>query len=133
MRRDPASARHGGDLARLDLGRIVEGFRRAGGDEVAAIAERVYGGDSRSVTPEEWAPCWKLFGPSVPSDEERARTVVNVELNAVGLELMRGFDVLDQLGHVDCPTLVCVGELDPVTPVAAAREIAGALLKGARA
>ena len=22
----------------------------------------VYGGDPRSVTPEEWAPCWRLFG-----------------------------------------------------------------------
>jgi pimeloyl-ACP methyl ester carboxylesterase len=26
----------------------------------------VYGGDSASVTPEEWAPCWQLFGPWVP-------------------------------------------------------------------
>jgi pimeloyl-ACP methyl ester carboxylesterase len=28
---------------------------------------------------------------------------------------------------VKCPTLVCVGELDPVTPVDASREIAAAL------
>jgi pimeloyl-ACP methyl ester carboxylesterase len=114
-------------MGRFDLGRIVEGFRRAGGDDVAAIAERVYGGESRSVTREEWGRCWKLFGPRVPGDEERARTVVNADLNAVGLELMRGFDVVDQLGRIERPTLVCVGELDPVTPVAAAREIAGAL------
>jgi pimeloyl-ACP methyl ester carboxylesterase len=117
-------------MGQLDLGRIVEGFRRAEGDEVAAIAERVYGGDSRSVTREEWARCWKLFGSSVPGDEERARTVVNVDLNAIGLELMRGFNVLDQLDSIECPTLVCVGELDPVTPVAAAREIADALPEG---
>jgi pimeloyl-ACP methyl ester carboxylesterase len=38
----------------------------------------------------------------------------------------RRFDVLDQLGRIDCPRLVCVGELDPVTPVDAAREIAEA-------
>jgi pimeloyl-ACP methyl ester carboxylesterase len=50
----------------------------------------------------------------VPGDEERARTVVNVDLNAIGLELMRGFNVLDQLDSIECPTLVCVGELDPV-------------------
>jgi len=114
-------------FARFDLGRIVEGFRRAGGDAVAAVAERLYGGDSSSVTPEEWAPCWKLFGPWVLGEEERGRTIVNRELNAPGLELMRGFDVLDQLSGIDCPTLVCVGELDPVTPVAAAREIVDAL------
>ncbi len=51
-------------------------------------------------------------------------------MNAPGLDLMRGFDVLDQLALVDCPTLVCVGELDPITPVAAAREIVEALPDG---
>jgi proline iminopeptidase len=117
-------------MGRLDLGRIVEAFRRAGGDEVAAVIERVYGGDSESVTPEEWAPCWKLFGPWVPGEEERARTVMNVGLNAPGLALMQSFDVLDQLSRVEGPALVCVGELDPITPVAAAREIIDALPEG---
>jgi pimeloyl-ACP methyl ester carboxylesterase len=116
--------------ARFDLGRIVEAFRRLGGDEVARTVERVYGGDSRSVTAEEWAPCWRLFGPWVPGEQERARTIVNQELNAPGLELMRRFDVLDQLARVACRTLVCLGELDPITPVAAAREIADALPEG---
>jgi pimeloyl-ACP methyl ester carboxylesterase len=117
-------------LARFDLARIVDEFRRAGGDEAAAIAERVYGGDRQSVTPEEWATCWKLFGRWVPGDLERARTVVNQALNAPGLERMRELDVLDQLARADCPTLVVVGELDPITPVAAAREIVDALPEG---
>jgi pimeloyl-ACP methyl ester carboxylesterase len=64
-------------------------------------------------------------GPGV-----QERTVVNAELNAPGLEVMRGFDVLDQLARIDCPTLVCVGELDLITPIAAAREIADALSDG---
>jgi pimeloyl-ACP methyl ester carboxylesterase len=68
-------------VARFDLGRLVEDFRRVGGDQVAATVARVYGGDSESVTAEEWDRCWRLFGPWV------------------------------------------VGELDPATPVAAAREI----------
>ena len=117
-------------FARFDLDRVVEEFRRAGGDEVAATVVRVYGGDSASVTPQEWAPCWRLFGPWVVGEQERARTIVNVELNAPGLELMGGFDVVDQLARIECPTLVCVGELDPITPVAAAREIADALPDG---
>ena len=45
--------------------------------------------------------------------------IVNRELNAPGFALMRRFDVLDQLAGVDCPTLGCVGSLDPITPVAA--------------
>jgi proline iminopeptidase len=116
--------------ARFDLPRMVERFRTAGGDEAAAVAERVYGGDSASVTREEWAPVWQLVGRWVPGDDERERTIRNDELNAPGLELMRGFDVLAKLGRVECPTLVVVGELDPVTPVAASREIVDALPPG---
>ena len=116
---------------RFDLQRIVEAFRRAGGDdEVAATVERVYGGDRVSVTDEQWARCWRLFGPWVTGEPERARTVLHRALNAPGLALMRGFDVLDQLGRVDCPTLVGVGELDPITPPAAARELCDALPAG---
>ena len=114
-------------MARFDLDRLVEDFRRAGGDEVASVAERVYGGDSKSVTDEEWAPCWALFGPWVTGEQERARTTVNRELNAPGLVLMRSFDAVDRLAAIDCPTLVCVGELDPMTSVVAAQEIAEAL------
>lgn len=116
--------------ARFDLGRIVEGFRRAGGDEVAAIAERAYGGDSQSVTAEEWARCWRLVGPWQTGDQEEARMSVNKPLNVHGGELMREFDVIDQLAGIDCPTLVCVGELDPITTVAAAREIVDAMPSG---
>lgn len=117
-------------MARFDLERLVDAFRRAGGDEVAAIARRVYGGDSVRVTPEEWDRCWRLFGPWVPGEEERSRIVVNQALNARGLALMRRYDAVDQLGRIECPTLVCVGALDPVTPVAAAQEIVGGLREG---
>lgn len=116
--------------ARFDLDRIVEQFRRRGGEEVAQIAERVYGGESPSVTDDEWARCWRLFGPWVIGEEEKSRTIVNRELNAPGLALMRSFDVVDQLPRIDCPTLVCAGALDPITPVAAANEIVGALRGG---
>jgi pimeloyl-ACP methyl ester carboxylesterase len=113
--------------ARFDLALLVEAFRRAGSDEVADIAKRFYGGDGEPVTAGEWKRCRVLFGPSVPGDHERARIVRNAELGAPGLELMRTFDVLDQLARIDRPTLVCVGELDVVTPVAAARALAEAL------
>jgi pimeloyl-ACP methyl ester carboxylesterase len=114
-------------VARFDVPRLVEGFRRAGGDEVAAIADRAYGGEGEPVSEQEWERCWRLFGPHVPTDDEKARMPQNHDLNARGGELLRGFDVLGQIGAIDCPTLVCVGELDPVTPVEAARELAAAL------
>jgi pimeloyl-ACP methyl ester carboxylesterase len=114
-------------MARFDLARIVEEFRRAGGDQVAEIAERAYGGESSSVSDEEWARCFILFGPWVPGEREQARKIINPALRPAGLELLRRFDVVDQLPRVESPTLVCVGDLDPVTPVAAAREIVHAL------
>jgi proline iminopeptidase len=116
--------------ARFDVGRVVEEFRRVGGDEVASIVGRVYGGDRGSVTADEWTRCWRLFGPAVITDEEKARTIVHRDLNAPGLERMRRFDVLDQLSRIDRPALVCVGALDPITPLAAAREMADALPAG---
>jgi proline iminopeptidase len=114
-------------FARFDLNRIVEEFRRAGGDEVAAIAGRAYSGAGAPVTEDEWDRCWRSFGHWVPTEQERSRTVVNRELNAAALPLLREFDVLDDLGSIACPVLVCVGTLDPIAPVAAAREIADAL------
>lgn len=41
--------------------------------------------------------------------------------------LLRSLDIIDQLALIRCPTLVCVGEADPVTPTAAAREIVDGL------
>lgn len=114
--------------ARFDLVRLVEGFRRFGGDEVAEIAERSYGGDP--VSEVEWARVFARFGPRVPGRQDLARRIRNPEIHAHGMELLRTFDVLDRLAGVDRPTLVCVGALDPVTPVAAAREIVDALPAG---
>jgi proline iminopeptidase len=115
-------------FARHDLARMVEGFRRFGGDEVAELARRDYGGDP--VTDDEWALVFAAFGPTVPSREELARRIRNPELGTAGMELMRTFDVVDELRHITSPTLVCVGELDAVTPVAASVEIAEALRDG---
>ena len=116
--------------ARFDVPRLVATFRRIGGDDVAETAARVYGGDSEGVTAEEWARCWALFGRRIPGPEEKARIVVNAPLNPPGLVLLTRFNALDQVRLIDCPVLVCVGALDPVTPVAAAREILGALPGG---
>jgi proline iminopeptidase len=115
-------------FARFDLTRLVEGFRRVAGDEIAELARRDYGGDP--VNDEEWVRIFAAFGPKVPSKEELERRIRNPELGGPGMELFRRLEVVDQLVRITCPTLVCVGELDPVTPVAASREIVAALPPG---
>ena len=117
-------------FGRFDLDRIEDEFARRGGDDAGRIARLVYSGEGDSVTADEWERTWRLIGHWVPGDEEDARTIVNRDVNRVGGDAMRRFDVLDELGVVKCPVLVCVGELDAITPVSAAREIHAALPAG---
>jgi pimeloyl-ACP methyl ester carboxylesterase len=115
-------------FARWDASRLVEAFRRVAGDEVAEIAGRSYAG--KSVSDQEWARVFSAFGVHLPDDEREAHTPQNLELNSSGGKLMSRLDIVDQLSRVASPTLVLVGELDPVTPVAAAEEIVRALPEG---
>lgn len=115
-------------MGRFDLDRLVEGVRAAAGDEVAELARRDYGGDS--VSDEEWARVFAAFGPNVPDAETLARRTRNMEVAEVGMALMRRFDTLEDLARVSSPTMVVVGDLDQVTPVAAAQEIVEALAPG---
>ena len=97
---------------------------------MAALAERDFGGGGDPLTDEEWARVFAAFGPRVPGAQELARRIRNPELGAPGMELFRRLDVVAQLARIQCPTLVCVGEWDPVTPVSASREIVAALPDG---
>jgi pimeloyl-ACP methyl ester carboxylesterase len=115
-------------MARFDLGRLVQAFRSAAGDEVAELARRDYSGDP--VSDEQWAAVFAAFGPHIPSPDQLARRIRNPEIGAAGMDLLRRFDVVDQLAAIRCPTLVFVGRADPVTPVSAALEIVDALPPG---
>ncbi len=114
---------------RFDLARLTEAFRSVAGDAIAAIVERTYRGDA-SVTPAEWKRAFRWFGPWVPGDEEQARKIIHLELNRLGLNLLCRFNALEQLAAIQCVTLVCVGDLDPVTPVSSGRELVAALPAG---
>jgi pimeloyl-ACP methyl ester carboxylesterase len=115
--------------ARNDVERIADGFLRVADEEIGAIARRSFGAGPR-VTEEEWSRCFAAFGPTVPDEEALARVVQNPDLGPHGMELSRRLDVVTQLPRIDCPTLVCVGERDPVTPVGASVEIAEAMAPG---
>ena len=109
-------------MARLDLDRLVEGFHRLGGDEVAALARREYG-TGPPITDAEWDRVFAVFGPHVPDKESLGRRLGNAALSEHGDRLLTTFDGVDQLRGIACPTLVSVGALDAVTPVEASREI----------
>jgi pimeloyl-ACP methyl ester carboxylesterase len=114
--------------ARTDLERLVDAVRGVAGDEVAELARRDFGGDS--VTDAEWARVAAAFGPSLPTPDEIARRIRNPDVGEPGMAQFRRFDMTGQLGAISCPTLVCVGELDPITPVAASKEIVEGMRPG---
>jgi proline iminopeptidase len=115
-------------FARWGAARVVAGFRRAGGEMLADLAARSFGGEP--VTEEEDALVFAAFGPRIPNDEQLARAPHNSDLNTHGMQLVTQLDILDQLNRIQSRTLVHVGELDPVTPVDAAQEIIEALPPG---
>ena len=112
-------------FARFDIPRLVEGFRRVAGDEVAEAAGRSFRGEE--VPDEEWSRVAAAFGPHVPDKEQAARPQKNLELNSPGMDVTRRTNIVAQLSAITSPTLVAVGELDPVTPVGASQEIVDAL------
>ena len=117
-----------GIFARFDLDRLVEGFRWVGGDEVADLARRDYGGDE--VTDAEWERVFAVFGPSIPDSETLARRTGNAEVGRHGMELMRRFDCRAELARVTSPTLALIGDTDPIASIAEGREIVDALPPG---
>ncbi|HEV8402895.1 MAG TPA: alpha/beta hydrolase [Candidatus Limnocylindrales bacterium] len=115
-------------FARFDLARLAAGFRRVAGDEIARLAERDFGG--HPVGDAEWTRVFAAYGPAVPDADQLARRIANPAVAEAGMDRLRALDVVDQLARIDCPTLVCVGALDPVTPVEASREIVENLSPG---
>jgi pimeloyl-ACP methyl ester carboxylesterase len=110
-------------FARFDLDRLANGFARVAGHDVGELARRAYSVDD--VTEDEAARVFAAFGPNIPSPEALARRVQNLEIAPRGGELLRQLDLLDQLPRITSPTLVSVGDLDPLM-----FEPAGELMNG---
>ncbi|PSK85022.1 proline iminopeptidase [Murinocardiopsis flavida] len=117
-------------LARMDIDRVVEGFRTEAGEDAAAAAK----GLLTEGTPASFAAfaehCLAAYSPepSFPSPEHAqafGRMVLNPELTMSFMSTE--FDRRDSLAAVRCPTLVAAGARDPITPLAAADEIMAGL------
>jgi len=115
-------------FARWDPERLAAAFAAVAGDTVGELARRDYAGEE--LTDEEGQRVYAAFGTHVPDELKRAASPQNLALNPWGMDVVRRTDILDQLGTISSPTLVCVGEHDPVTPVGASEEILAALPAG---
>lgn len=117
---------------RIDQQRSIEVFRRLGGDEAAAAAQR----DFTELTEESSAEfnriCYPLYS-SKPgyAEESRQRLARSIQTTDVNLHYFRHeaprFDPWSALPAISCPVLILAGEDDPVCPLPLVEELASQL------
>lgn len=111
--------------------RTVAAFRRIGGDAVADVYRRDAEQPSQE-TQEEWLRVCLPYLSTLPDaagamTEMRSRMLERPEINLYLNAATRDLDVRGSLARISCPTLVIVGEDDPVTPFEDAEEIASCI------
>lgn len=122
---------------RIDQAASVEMFRRLGGDEAAAAAERDFTELTEESSAEFDRVCLPLYSRTPGYAEEvrqlQARSIQTIEVN---LHFFRNeqprFDPWSLAHQVRCPVLVLAGADDPICPLPLVEEFAAQLPAGAR-
>ncbi len=119
-----------GPCARFVHSRVVEGFRRAGGDRAAEVAGRFWT-DPRHGDFEEYVRT------CVPAHARRSARYGHSPAGSVpsaskiGMHWAAGewqtFDLRRGLPAIEFPVMVFTGGYDPITPIESAREVAAGL------
>jgi proline iminopeptidase len=106
----------------------VKIFERLGGADAGAAAKAFLENPTRDAAREFRRLCGPLYHRSPHDRDIDARTIWNARLMT---EFRRGeretMNFLPELHRIKCPTLVMVGEDDPMTPVPCSEEIVAAL------
>jgi len=114
--------------AQMRFDRSLEVFARLGGVQARETAQRFFENPSESAMMEYLQQCLPLYNQKRRSPEWMARSVQNVELTSLFFQgEIRTFNLLPQLARIRCPTLVTVGDMDPITPMENSEDIAAAL------
>lgn len=113
--------------------RSIELFRERGGDEIAGMARHALtvGYDSPEFAAKWMVEAMPYYNTKTLADPDaRARSVMTAKVlmdflgpGGEGLS----FDMLADLGRIQCPTLVLGGEADPITPIESSEDIAAAI------
>jgi pimeloyl-ACP methyl ester carboxylesterase len=120
-----------GTAATMRYDRIFAMFERLGGPKARDVAERFWRDASNADALASYLEtCFPLYNQTPQDPGMVTRSVMNPDV--LGHFFGPGgeghtFDFLPELKKVRCPTLVMVGDADPVTPVAQSEDIAAAL------
>jgi pimeloyl-ACP methyl ester carboxylesterase len=114
------------------LDETVNRFREVGGEEAADIVRRDWESPSEK-TAVEWsrvcAPLMSLRTDPV-IDRLRAQRIETMDVNRHFMDEGKAMDLRHRLGAVRCPTLVVLGEEDPLVPIRLGHEIVDAVPDG---
>jgi pimeloyl-ACP methyl ester carboxylesterase len=113
----------------------VEMFRRLGGDQAAAVAERDFAELTEESAAEFDRVCLPLFSSKPGFAEElRQRLARSIQTIDVNLHFFRHeaprFDPWSVLAAIRCPVLILTGEDDPICPLPIVEDLAGQLPAG---
>ncbi len=118
----------------VDQQRVIEAFGRLGGDEAAAVVQRIFAGDTGEVSQAEFnRVCYPLYsgtpGWAEESRQWMARTIRSTDVGSYYSHEreIQSFDPWSVLGAVRCPMLVLAGEDDPICPLPVIEELASQL------
>jgi pimeloyl-ACP methyl ester carboxylesterase len=124
----PAKIVASSTLAKFRLDRALVMFERLGGAEAREVAERHFTEVTDETFEEFMRVCMPLYNPTPQDPDVIARTLLKRE---VGQHFFRDesftLDLFPELPNITAPTLILGGELDPITPVADAEDIAAAI------
>jgi pimeloyl-ACP methyl ester carboxylesterase len=117
--------------ARIRFERALAVFERLGGAEARDTARAFFDHPDKETVKPYRKICLPLYTRTKHSDDWIKRTEMNEPLT---LKFFNGegrtFNLLPELGKIRCPTLITVGDDDPITPVADAEDIAAAMAPG---
>ena len=119
--------------ARIRLDVTYRMMEERGGAKARTAAERFWTSTDEQAMAEYMAVCMPLYNPPGGDDQSaaRRRAIVRGETTRhFSLGEMRQMDARAGLAKVRCPTLITVGDYDPITPVVCSEEIFAALPKG---
>ena len=117
--------------ARSRQDRSLDMFERLGGAEARAAARRFFESPGPETMADYQKKCLPLYNRTPSGPESLLRSVMNLELMTDFFKHeSHTFNFLPELGRIKCPTLIAAGELDPITPVADAKDIAAAIAPG---
>jgi proline iminopeptidase len=104
---------------------VLAAFERKGGTQARAAAQAFWDNPSTETLTDYRRLCMPLYARSGFGKDANARVIWNLDLLFEWIKAEeRTFNFLPQLSLIQCPTLITVGEEDPITPPPASEEIA---------